>query len=452
MSFPFIPLIMTVRKSPDKQDCLIQMSHHLYNQLQINQCNNIYMKLGRTTIKANIQIIEMVSNEIILPENMFHHFRLPINRYKLKAKYCTAENTILLGPVIGLLTDFHVKENEEPFFRSIHRFCEELHYIVKDHGGFFYVFSYESFDSKGYYFSEGKWHPASLPLPDVVYNRVHSRKLEQKESFKKFRNELENLSIPIFNDRFLSKWEVFEQIKNENKLLDSIPDTKLFSKENLLEFAQKYETVFIKPIHGSQGKNIIKLTKERDDLFSIQTSISPPPANSRQIFTLDQLYQQIKSLQQNRICIVQQGIHFLPYQSRPLDFRVLVHKDLKHRWKITSIVARVGAEDEFVSNMARGGITMRPHVVFQESMTRKKSMETIKKIKKLAIETAEGISKNTSGITGELGIDIGVDKEGNPWIIEVNSKPSKLFHDDGKIRPSAKAIIQFSTILAFESI
>jgi hypothetical protein len=45
-----------------------------------------------------------------------------------------------------------------------------------------------------------------------------------------------------------------------------------------------------------------------------------------------------------------------------------------------------------------------------------------------------------------------VDQEGKLWIIEVNSKPSKNFEDGlGKIRPSAKALIQFCTLLAFDS-
>jgi hypothetical protein len=70
----------------------------------------------------------------------------------------------------------------------------------------------------------------------------------------------------------------------------------------------------------------------------------------------------------------------------------------------------------------------------------------------LAIETAETICSSSAGITGELGIDIGVDPKGELWIIEVNSKPSKNFEDGGgKIRPSAKALIQFCTSLAFES-
>jgi carbamoylphosphate synthase large subunit len=69
----------------------------------------------------------------------------------------------------------------------------------------------------------------------------------------------------------------------------------------------------------------------------------------------------------------------------------------------------------------------------------------------LALETAAIIGHHSEGVTGELGIDIGVDDNSRLWIIEVNSKPSKSFEDGlKKIRPSAKAIIQFCTMLALD--
>jgi glutathione synthase/RimK-type ligase-like ATP-grasp enzyme len=135
-----------------------------------------------------------------------------------------------------------------------------------------------------------------------------------------------------------------------------------------------------------------------------------------------------------------------------MDFRVLCHKNLNNQWQVTSIVARVAAENEFVSNLARGGRMLKPLNVLRTCLGHKKSLEVLALMKELAVETASTISCSSSGITGELGIDIGVDQYGKLWIIEVNSKPSKNFEDGlGKIRPSAKALIQFCTLLAFDS-
>jgi glutathione synthase/RimK-type ligase-like ATP-grasp enzyme len=393
----------------------------------------------------------MTPNEIHFPEVLFQHFCLPIQPYKFHAIYKKEMNSLFLGPIIGLVTDFKNKGNDEPHFGSIHNFCEELHHWITENGGFLYVFSYQYFSVQGYYFDTGIWKPAGLPLPDVIYNRIHSRRLEFGKEYQLFRQTLAELCIPIFNDRFLSKWEVHEHLTHENHLHSFIPDTNIFTKDNLTAFIEKYETIFIKPVHGSQGRNIFKLQKENNH-FSLESSVTSPLENKQTILSFEKIYLLLKPLVNNRIYIIQQGIPLLTYQSRGMDYRVLCHKNHQNNWDVTSVVARISAENEFVSNIARGGEIMPPINALKENMSASDAKRVIAQMKDLAIETALIIERKTSGITGELGIDIGIDQDGKPWIIEVNSKPSKNFEDGQmKIRPSAKAIIQFCTNLALDT-
>ncbi|MEH7377871.1 YheC/YheD family endospore coat-associated protein [Neobacillus drentensis] len=452
MFFPITPITIKPRKQKNKNDCFVQMSNQLFTNLLVNHNLDLNIKLGHKTIKTKVKTIEMDPNMMLIPENILKDFCLPIQEYKFQAIYHPDLLTLELGPVIGLLTDFPSNKEEEPHFRSIHAFCEELHHGITEIGGFFYVFSYDQFLNRGYYLINGKWSPFEHPLPDVIYNRIHSRKLEHSEPFKHFRNKLEALLIPLFNERFLSKWEVYNQIFHEKHLFPFLPKTKIYTKEHLYELTQEFETVFIKPVHGSQGRNIMKLKKEEDSQFSLQTSIAALNDRSRNNYLLDEVHQLIKQILHNRFYIIQQGIELVTYESCAMDFRVLCHKTLNNHWQVTSIVARVAAEDEFVSNIARGGRILKPLNVLRTCFDPKKSVEVFALMKKLALETASTISGSSTGITGELGIDIGVDQEGQLWIIEVNSKPSKNFEDGlGKIRPSAKALIQFCTLLAFES-
>lgn len=446
-----MPLITIVpMKSVNRTDHFVQMSSKLFIQLQL-ETNEIKISVGKKMVKVKISMVEMSPNEIHFPENLFQLFCLPIQCYKFHSIYKEDSHSLFLGPVIGLVTDFKNNGNEEPYFRSIHSFCEELHHGLTENGGFLYIFSYPEFSVQGYYFEVGKWKSAELPLPDVIYNRIHSRKIEFGKKYHLFRQRLTELSIPIFNDRFLSKWEVHEHLIHENHLHSYIPETNLFTKDHLAAFANKYETVFIKPVHGSQGRNIFKLKKENTNLI-LDSSVKLHPANKQVLLSFEEIYQHIKPLLNNRIYIIQQGIPLLTYQNRGMDFRVLCHKNQRNNWKATSLVARISAEDEIVSNIARGGEIMTPINALKDSMSLNDAKRLIAQVKDLAIETAMIIERKSTGIIGELGIDIGIDQEGNPWLIEVNSKPSKNFEDGQmKIRPSAKAIIQFCTKLALDT-
>lgn len=451
MSVSITPISIVTRKPIGSNDNLVHISTQLFQQLQLEKNSDLNIAIGKQNIAMKVQTMELDRNEIAFPENIIKEFYLPQQTFKFQACYKIESNTLQLGPVIGLLTDFHSVDTEVPHFRSIHAFCEELHHGIAENGGLFYVFPYTEFPNHGYYFDNEKWVPSELPKPDVIYNRVHSRKLEQKKPFKNFRKQLEQLNIPFFNHRFLSKWEVYENLIQEKILQTHIPDTKIFSKENLMDLIEKHETIFIKPIHGSQGRDIIKIALEEENHYSYQTSFQSLSDPIDKNLSLDEVYQQIKPLLSNKIYIIQQGIPLVTIGASAIDFRVLCHKNPHDLWEVTSIVARVSAEKEFVSNLARGGKIMRPVHALQTCMNKREAFEVLARMKELSIETAKILSQHSSGITGELGIDIGVDQEKKVWLIEINSKPSKSYEDGQmKIRPSAKAIIQFCTKLAFE--
>ncbi|MGG1396420.1 YheC/YheD family protein [Bacillus salipaludis] len=450
MSLILTKITITPRKPACEDDNHIYLSNQLFKKLHLQRERELILSLGKQTIKTKIQTTEMEANEISLSEVFIQDFCLPVKHYNFQAKFDVETHTLFLGPIIGLLTDFNFKNQEAPNFRSIHTFCEELHHGISEAGGFFYVFSDEEFSNQGYYLEEGKWVPNKLPLPDVVYNRIHSRKREKSSQFGRFREKLDQLKIPIFNDRFLSKWDVYEQLIQESSLHSYIPETKIFTKENLEEFTQKFNMVFIKPIHGSQGKNIFRLTHDQNG-YSLKTSIKAVSNKILANGSIENIYKQIKMIQGNRIYIIQQGIHLMMKESCPMDFRALCHKNIENNWSVTSLVARISHEEEFVSNIARGGTIMKPLEALCTGIEKEMAAQIILQMKKLSIDTATTISRYSPGITGELGIDIGVDNDGKLWLIEVNSKPSKNFEDGNKkIRPSAKAIIRFCTKLTFE--
>jgi hypothetical protein len=448
MSIPLTPIKLVPKKPTEGYDSQIDLSDVLIQHLCIDPNKSLRVSFGKKIKTVNVRTVNIASDEIHLPESVMESLSLPIKTYKFQAKI--DNQTLFMGPVVALLTNMKTKK---PNFQSISAFCEELNQRISDVGGFFYVFSFHDFskeETHGFYFEDGKWTFSKLPLPDVIYNRIHSRKVEQLKSFKSFRRSLEQLSIPFFNDRFLSKWEVYQHLILENQLHPYIPETRILSLENFNDLFEKYDTLFIKPVHGSQGKNIMKIIKKENQLL-LQTSQNPGSEITIEKSSAGKIFQQLKPLLQNRIYIIQQGISLIEFQSHALDFRVLVHKRELNSWEVTSIVARISAEQQFVSNLAKGGKIMKPQHVLNVCFGKHMTSGLISIMKELSIEAASIISRHSSGIIGELGVDVGIDSAGKCWIIEINSKPSKNFEDNTtKVRPSAKAIIQFCTKLAFD--
>lgn len=346
-------------------------------------------------------------------------------------------------PVIALLTE--IKEENGPDFGKVHSFCEELHQGISESGGSFYVFSLKGFSEEGvegFYYDDDdeEWKKKIFPFPAVIYNRVSSRRTEISKGFQGFLNKLNALGIKIFNHRFLSKWEIHEILMKEDHLHPFIPETHLYSESLLESMLNQHGELYIKPVHGSQGRHIIQLVRADGNIYASLSSL--PSKDLPASRTVPELARTIAPMVEKRLCILQQGLQLSELNGRRMDFRVLCHKNAQQFWKVTSIVARVSAEQYFVSNIARGGEVMKPGRTLALIFGKEQAMHQLALMKELALETAEVISRNAEGLTGELGIDIGIDIQGNLWLIEANSKPSKNFEErNSKIRPSTKAII-----------
>lgn len=172
-----------------------------------------------------------------------------------------------------------------------------------------------------------------------------------------------------------------------------------------------------------------------------------------EILRLEELFSWIKKLQQHRAFIIQEGLTLITDEKRMLDFRVLCHKNVQGNWRATSTVARASNQNEFVSNLARGGEIIKTLTPLLGHFDKKTALSILAFMKELSVEAANVLCQAATGFIGELGVDIGVDTNGRVYIIEINSKPSKNAEEQkAKIRPSAKAIYEYGTALAFEQI
>ncbi|UII56856.1 YheC/YheD family protein [Cytobacillus spongiae] len=456
MTRTYLPITIIPDQTFQLEKDTIRMSPSLMKYWGLELKEIICLCIGSKCLQVGVESAPITKDDIHLSELLIRETLLPVQEHSLLARYCHDTKRLLLGPIIALVTDF--KEEDmltTPNFRAIHTFIEELQDGLQQIGGFLYVFHFKDVSQEkvnGYYFDieTNEWKKTELMYPTAVYNRIHSRKLESSSYFQQFQTILIKNNIPMFNDGFFSKWDVHEALYNEEHLHPHLPKTKILTEESIISLLQTHQELFIKPIHGSQGRNIIRM--RRDEKNHLEVDLTSPHSNhSLSFLTISSFMQWFQPRLKKRTYLVQQSIPLLNYKNRKLDFRVLCHKNHRDDWKVSSMVARLSAEEQFVSNIARGGETMRPIKALSLLFDQPTAIQQQALMKELAIDAVNILSRSVSGLVGELGVDIGVDEYGKLWIIEINSKPSKNF--EGKstsLRPSAKAILEYCTKLSFD--
>ncbi|WP_051317243.1 YheC/YheD family protein [Ectobacillus panaciterrae] len=422
------------------QENEIRLSKRLASQWKIKKDDSFTVFFGLTSVHVNITSIDEKENHLICHHTLLSRLKLP-GEQLLRCSYLPSHQELILGPVIAVLTEI---PDQTPFLGNISSFCEELAVLSEQSGCFLYVTSLSLWREEyisGYRYDKGAWIKDEMPFPSIVHNRIHSRKTEQGLIFRSWVQTLKQYGISHFNDRFLHKWEVYETLAQFPYLQPYIPRTFLFTKYDALEQAlQEFNCVFLKPIYGSQGRNIFKVTKA-DQTFMLDYTTFQGDIH-RTYASVKELFSTLKQYTAHRPYIVQQGLDLYTYMERPVDFRMLCHKT-DNSWKVTSSVARVSSPHEFVSNVAMGGEMYKLEEVLYSGFEVKQVKHMKKLLVELAVETAKCISQSHDGLYGEFGMDLALDREGNPWLLEVNVKPSKNMPSSSSIRPSVRSILQY---------
>ncbi|PDO09688.1 MAG: hypothetical protein BLM47_11325 [Candidatus Reconcilbacillus cellulovorans] len=376
---------------------------------------------------------------------------------RLLAHYRADTRTLALGPLIGVLINRAQPSDELRLFGAATGFCREFAEACRRYGACVFFFTPDELSTttavEGWSWN-GRWRKSAFPIPDVVYNRLGSRRAENLPTVKNFLREARNrFGVAVFNARFLNKVELFAALKRDPRCAGYLPESApCRDLATLRHFCSKYPTVFLKPVHGSQGRGIMRITRSRNEYVCETTLLAG--VRRRSFPTLADLYQAISGTLKRRPYLAQQGLRLISADGRPIDMRVLVQRESDGRWSITSIVARIAGNRQFVSNLARGGVMCRLREALERSdLPTERRVETVARLRKAALDVARGVEQTISGHFAELGIDLGVEPNGRVWLIEVNSKPAKTVGTDApssplRIRPSTHRTVRYAIRLA----
>jgi len=108
--------------------------------------------------------------------------------------------------------------------------------------------------------------------------------------------------------------------------------------------------------------------------------------------------------------------------------------------------ARLAGQLSITTHVPRGGKIENPVKLLQDSFGQKQATIILKKVEEAAILIATQIEQASDALLAEMSMDVGVDKHGELWFFEANSKPMKF--DEPHIRKkSLQRIFQYGQFL-----
>ncbi|MGE5398039.1 MAG: YheC/YheD family protein, partial [Chitinophagales bacterium] len=365
---------------------------------------------GGKTATLAAELTSELARLLLLPPGL----TLNIIRYGDKLRF---------GPLIGILAASYYRERksfggQDGYFRSLLKYLQSIN-------GFGYVFTHQGLDwnqgiINGYYLDDrNKWKPATLPFPNVCYNRYLPNRpgIDSRETMTRFLQ----FGVKSFNTPLGSKWNVIKNLSVKKEIAPYLPGTQMLNSLRTLDsMLSEFGEVYIKALNGHLGKGVIVITKVSNGYIVKTTS------DYRGVLVkgLSQAFKQSKLNRCLRKMIVQQSIKVMG-KNQHFDVRILIQKDRKNAWQVTGMAARVGRTGKITTNLHTGGRAESIETILVGRGFDKRQVILIKaKLEWLSITIAKALEEYTT-VLGDLGLDFVIDREGKPWFLEANPRAGR---------------------------
>lgn len=414
---------------------------------------HIYSK-GQTAIKSQT----LYWGVPLTPVDMSAHDDLlnPSAALPMKALVALGDQP-MLGPLIGILS----AENQDGSLKGNFNNYKAIMKAGKKIGGIVFAFTPSSVDwekriirGKVFDRNNNQWVTCFFPFPNVVYNRIQDRHHENTKSSQScIQRFLSHPGITLYNRGFFNKEEIIRVLSKSPKMNKYIPETNtLMSEADLINMLKRHKALYLKPTDDRLGSGIIRIIKSRlPKSYTMHYYADDKELTKYKAYNIDQLWNMIQQQMIRSPYIVQQAVPLAVVSTCPFDFRVLVQKNRQGLWKISGMGIRVAAHSQSITtHVPRGGRIDTPQNVLQQAFPHQKPAQITQRVHRLCIAVAKKLKQHYR-LLGEMSIDVGVDRNGRPWIFEANAKPMKF--DEPEIRKKQlEQVIRYAQFLTFKII
>ncbi|QTH44120.1 YheC/YheD family protein [Cohnella sp. LGH] len=425
---------------------IVWFSSPLAKLLKLGGRKSVNVKLGKDVVPATVRTIKRKGNHVYMSAGLRRSVKVP----KSGSVYLVGEEgeDIQLGPLIGVLTDSGTRSSSAPFGERT-GFVKQLLGLGQKRA---YMFAFTPRDINwqqekinGWFLDGGGgWTRRIVPLPDVIYNRLPSRRAETGATITSLRERFIRKKIPFFNWSFFNKADVYKLLDNDPEALRHLPESvNNPAPEKIKELLEKHQFLYYKPSAGSLGAGIYRLTYHPRKGYFIRYRKSGGNVLLR-FSTFAGLMKMLRARHGGDLnnYVAQQGIRLVEIDNCPIDFRFHMHKDGRNEWVVAGIGAKKAGRGSVTTHIKNGGSLMTPEQALGRAFGAR-SEEVLKEARTVAVRLSEAIERNYSHQLGELGLDIGIDRDGEVWMFEANAKPGRSIFKHPALKEQGKASLEY---------
>lgn len=268
------------------------------------------------------------------------------------------------------------------------------------------------------------WQDCESRFPDVIENDDRSALAPHTAVWAALTG-----AAPFTTRRLGGKREMSRRLAGHPGLAPlMIPQSLPQSDTDLDRGLAEFGTAILKPVYGSQGRGIWKLHRG-DEGVEVRSSGDAAPFRAAHSQGL------LERLTGGKPFLLQKFIDSRLPGGNPFDIRLHLRRDGRAEWQKIKIYARIGLPEAITSNVATGGSVGEALPLLRHRYG-SEAPQVMRRLEDLAREVPGQVQSLYPRFRIDaLGVDLGLDESGQPWLFEINSFPGAKYFETADAVP-----------------
>ncbi|WP_217593678.1 YheC/YheD family protein [Cohnella sp. GbtcB17] len=271
----------------------------------------------------------------------------------------------------------------------------------------------------GLHRERGRWAVGRFPFPQAVYNRCYRT---DPEFLLKLMSTIGEQHVFNHINQF-NKLEIYNVLNRW--LSPHLPETVPYDESSATSMLERHGEIYYKPLYGCMGKGVYRAERSRTGAIRAGQHYFAPNTMTNDLSLFNE---HMKRTLDSTPYIVQKGISISQIEGQVFDIRSLVQKNEQGLWSVTNLVSRIAYKGSFNTSIFIK--TSLSRNILEKLYPPDRVGRILTSIYDVSLRTAEILDMETDYHLGEFSVDIALDSEAHPWIIELNGKPQKSLYQN----------------------